>query len=118
MVDFLCGLTATQWARIHHEPPTGITPHTPDGYQRAGLYEGHQNFWLIQRAGSGYRFWNYSHVLTPPVDGQDYDEMLEVAVKARWQAQHLRQQAETLLEEAARLDAVACEVFNQALIGT
>lgn len=117
MIEFLCGLTGAQWARVHNTPPTGTTPHTPEGYTRSGLYEGRDTFWLIQRAGGVYRYWNYSDVLRPPVNGTTYDEMLDVAVKARHEAHQLRERAEHLHDMADQLDQIAANTLNEALIG-
>jgi hypothetical protein len=117
MITFLCGLTPAQWGFVNIHEPTGTTQTKPEGYRRAGLYEGKDTFWLIQYAAHVYRYWNYGDVIDPPVNGQEREELLEVALQSIEEAAHLREHAEQLLDEAARLEQIASESFNSAFIG-
>ncbi len=118
MLTFLCGLTPDQWQRVNHQESTGNTERRPEGYKHAGLYEGKDTFWLIQSTGTAYRYWNYSNVFTLPTEERDREELIEVALQALDEANQLRTRAEELLDEATRLELIASQSFNAALIGS
>jgi hypothetical protein len=117
MLTSLCTLTPDQWRFVHQFEPAGITANCPDGYYRAGLYEGKDVLWLIQKnGGCTYRYWAYSDVFRLSIKLSAMRDEFEIAQKARDQAVRLRQHAEELLNEADRLERLANETLNGVLL--
>jgi hypothetical protein len=121
-LNFLCSLTPDQWAYVHQHAPKGIAEQQPDGYQRSGLYEAKldsEETLIVIRFGGprvGYCFWLCNDLFTPLGADRERNEGLEMAVRSEGEADRLRRHAQKILEEASRLEQVASDYFNRALI--
>lgn len=118
MITFLCALTPRQWARAHHRAPDGVSATPPEGYARAGLYEGRDQLWLVQYAGNrAYRYWSYAGLWMPPAGDATREDLLEMALNERAEAERLQAAARALIARAERHALNAERLFNDALVG-